>query len=263
MELKNQLKIFEHPDFGRVRTVSVDGEPWLSGKDVAEALGYVNTKDALITHVDEEDRRFFLRSEIATLENHLPEGILPFEFVSADIPNRGMTFINESGVYALVFGSKLPGAKRFKHWVTSEVLPTIRKTGGYQMPKDPMAVLRLMFEAQENSETRLNNLEDRVDTLADNAPITPSEYGYLNHLITDLVETVKEAHRLNLNKRQNSYLYKAIGRDVKQIAGVHVRSQIRAKDFDKVTAFIRDWEPSKAAWVVINDMGEGAQSYED
>ena len=221
----------------------MDGEPWFVGKDIAEALGYSNPRKALADHVDEEDK-----------------GVTKCDTLGGP---QEMAIINESGVYALVFGSKLPGAKRFKHWVTSEVLPTIRKTGGYQMPKDPMAVLRLMFEAQENSEKRINDLEGRVDTLADNAPITPSEYGYLNHLITDRVKTVKEAHRLNLNKRQNSYLYKAIGRDVKQIAGVQVRSQIRAKDFDKVTAFIRDWEPSKATWFVINDMGEGAQSYED
>lgn len=243
MELKNQLKIFEHPDFGRVRTTTVDGEPWFVGKDIAEALGYSNPRKALADHVDEEDKGVTKRDTLGGPQE--------------------MAIINESGVYALVFGSKLPRAKRFKHWVTSEILPTIRKTGGYQMPKDPMAVLRLMFEAQENSEKRINDLEGRVDTLADNAPITPSEYGYLNHLITDRVKTVKEAFRLNLNKRQNSYLYKAIGRDVKQIAGVQVRSQIRAKDFYKVTAFIRNWEPSKAAWVVINDMGEGAQSYED
>lgn len=246
MEL-NALQIFQHPDFGRIRTTTVDGEPWFVGKDIAEALGYSNPRKAMADHVDEEDKR---QGDGVTIRDSIGR-------------EQAATFINESGVYALVFGSKLPGAKRFKHWVTSEILPTIRKTGNYQMPKDPMAVLRLMFEVQENSDKRIADLEGRVDTLADNAPITPSEYGYLNHLITDRVKTVKEAHRLNLNKRQNSYLYKAIGRDVKQIAGVQVRSQIRAKDFDKVTAFIRDWEPSKAAWVVINDMGEGAQSYED
>lgn len=73
----------------------------------------------------------------------------------------------------------------------------------------------------------------------------------------------RNGFKLTIDATDIGELYKAIGRDVKQIAGVQVRSQIRAKDFDKVTAFIRDWEPSKAAWVVINDMGEGAQSYED
>lgn len=85
------------------------------GKDVATALGYVNTKDAIYTHVDSEDKRIIQRSENTTLE----------------IPNRGMTLINESGLYSLILSSKLESAKRFKRWVTSEVLPCIRKTGGY------------------------------------------------------------------------------------------------------------------------------------
>lgn len=101
------------------------------GKDVAEALGYSNTRDALATHVVYEDKRIIQRSEIATLENHIPKSALPMDFVSANIPNRGLTAINESGLYALIFGSKLESAKRFKHWVTSEILPSIRKNGIY------------------------------------------------------------------------------------------------------------------------------------
>lgn len=94
-------------------------------------LDIKNTKDAIISHIDKEDRRIIQRSEIATIENHIPKEVFPVNFVSAEIPSRGLTAINESGVYALIFGSKLPNAKKFKHWVTSEVLPSIRKTGGY------------------------------------------------------------------------------------------------------------------------------------
>lgn len=131
----NELKIFENAEFGQVRTVTINEEPWFVGKDVATALGYSNTKDALMSHVVEEDKRILQRSEIATIENHLPKDVLPVNFVSADIPNRGLTIINESGLYALIFGSKLDSARRFKHWVTSEVLPSLRKTGSYEMPK--------------------------------------------------------------------------------------------------------------------------------
>lgn len=130
----NQLQIFKNEKFGQMRMMTIDGEPWFVGKDVAEALGYSNTKDAVITHVSEEDKRIIQRSEIATIENHLPKDVFPVNFVRADIPNRGLTFINESGLYALIFGSKLESAREFKHWVTSEVLPSIRKTGGYQKP---------------------------------------------------------------------------------------------------------------------------------
>lgn len=111
--------------------MQLNNETYFVGKDIAEALGYKNTKDALLTHVDESDKRIVQRSKITTLENNLPKDVFPVNFVSADIPNRGLTVINESGLYALIFGSKLESAKRFKHWVTSEVLPSIRKNGVY------------------------------------------------------------------------------------------------------------------------------------
>lgn len=148
-----EIKIFENTEFGKVRTVSIDGEPWLVGKDVAAALGYGNTRDALIAHVDEEDRTVIQKSEIPTF----------------DIPNRGLTVINESGLYALVFGSKLPSAKRFKHWVTSEVLPSVRKHGAYMTPEtiektlsDPDFIIRLATELKEEKALR-NRLQDKVE----------------------------------------------------------------------------------------------------
>lgn len=107
----NEVKVFEHEAFGEIRTVTIDGEPWFVGKDVATALGYADTFGALKKHVDSEDRQ--------NCQND-----------SFESP-RGLTIINESGLYGLIFNSKLPGAKKFKRWVTSEVLPTIRRTGGY------------------------------------------------------------------------------------------------------------------------------------
>ena len=111
----NEMQIFNNPEFGEVRTIQIDGAPWFVGKDVAAALEYENTRDAISRHVDEEDKN--------TVAFH--DGIRG---------NPNMTVINESGVYALIFGSKLERAKRFKHWVTSEVLPAIRKTGQYLIP---------------------------------------------------------------------------------------------------------------------------------
>lgn len=111
----NTLTVFENKDFGKIRTTVIDGEPWFVGKDVASALGYINTKDALSKHVDGEDKR---GSQITT-----PSG------------EQTMTCINESGLYSLTFASKLKTAKEFKRWVTHEVLPSIRKTGKYETPK--------------------------------------------------------------------------------------------------------------------------------
>ena len=107
----NDLQQFTSAQFGDIRALSLDGEPWFVGKDVAQVLGYSNTKDALSRHVDPEDKG---GSQITT-----PSGI------------QTMTVINESGLYSLVLSSKLPSAKAFKRWVTHEVIPTIRKTGGY------------------------------------------------------------------------------------------------------------------------------------
>lgn len=115
----NELQIFTSPEFGEIRSVLINREPYFVGKDVADALGYSNTSDAPAAHVDEDDKAVIQKSENATLE----------------IPNRGLTVINESGVYSLIFSSTLPLAKKFKHWVTSVVLPSLRKQGTYSLPE--------------------------------------------------------------------------------------------------------------------------------
>ena len=113
------LQIFNSPEFGEIRTIEKDGEPWFVGKDVAAALGYSNTKDALSRHIDAEDK---YQGEGVAFPD--PHGILQYP-----------TIINESGLYSLVLSSKLPTAKKFKRWVTSEVIPSIRKHGAYMTPE--------------------------------------------------------------------------------------------------------------------------------
>lgn len=108
----NNLQIFDSPDFGQIRTIQQNGEPWFVGKDVADILGYQNGSRDVNRHVDEDDRQNY---QNGTFES-----------------NRGLTIINESGLYSLILSSKMPKAKEFKHWVTSEVIPAIRKTGKYE-----------------------------------------------------------------------------------------------------------------------------------
>lgn len=116
-ELKrNHMQVFNHPDFGDVRTIEINGESWFVGKDVAEALGYQNSSRDINRHVDEEDRLNYRNGSFET--------------------NRGMTIINESGLYSLILSSKLPQAKAFKRWVTAEVLPSLRKYGAYMIPSE-------------------------------------------------------------------------------------------------------------------------------
>lgn len=113
--MANDVQIFTNEEFGEIRTINIDNEPWFVGKDVAKALGYVDVAHSILDHVEEEDRT-----------NSKTQGQNDPEF-----GQRGTWLINESGLYSLIMSSKLESAKRFKRWVTSEVLPTIRKTGGY------------------------------------------------------------------------------------------------------------------------------------
>ena len=111
---ENKLAVFSNPDFGEVRTLEINGEPWFVGSDVATALGYSNPRKAIIDHVDEEDKNTVT----------IRDGIQG---------NPNQTIINESGLYSLIMSSKMEKAKEFKRWVTSEVLPSIRKTGAYSI----------------------------------------------------------------------------------------------------------------------------------
>ena len=134
--MNNQLQIFKNDEFGQVRGILINDEPYFIGKEVATVLGYIDTKSAISDHVDKEDRTIIQKGQIATLE----------------IPNRGLTIINESGLYSLILSSKLPNAKKFKRWVTSEVLPSIRKYGMYatdELLDDPDLLMKVATKLKE------------------------------------------------------------------------------------------------------------------
>lgn len=161
------LQIFNSPEFGAIRTIEKDGEPWFVGKDVAEVLGYSNTADAVQKHVDDDDK---LTSQIAIAGQ-----------------NRNIIIINESGLYSLVLSSKLPTAKKFKRWVTSEVIPSIRKTGSYSVPHDlsrlspEMQMLKLLTDkaietelAQQEQAKQLQQVEQKVDNIRELVGVNPN-----------------------------------------------------------------------------------------
>lgn len=125
----NELKIFENAEFGSIRTVEVDGDPYFVGKDVAEVLGYSNTRDALAKRVDNEDKL---------------DGVAICDSIGRE---QTPILINESGLYSLILSSKLPKAKEFKHWVTSEVLPAIRKTGAYSKKLQSTELAKIRADA--------------------------------------------------------------------------------------------------------------------
>ena len=150
----NELQFFNNNEFGQIRTVFMNGEPWMVGKDVAAALGYGDGKslaNAVARHVDDEDKGV---TELVT-----PGG------------KQQMVIINESGLYSLVLSSKLPGARKFRRWVTSEVLPSIRRTGGYNLPKDFPSALRALADTEEQRLALLAENEKQRKAIADFEPI--------------------------------------------------------------------------------------------
>lgn len=174
----NELKIFSNPDFGEVRTLSIDGEPWFVGKDVADILGYTNPRDALAKHVDDEDK-----NTVAICDG------------TPGNPNT--TVINESGLYSLVLSSKLPTAKKFKRWVTSEVLPAIRKHGGYVAGQEHMSDEELMAKALLMAQKTIADRDARISALQVEVAVAQPKAAYFDELVdrnllTGIRETAKE-----------------------------------------------------------------------
>ena len=177
-----EIKTFNSPDFGSIRIVVMGTEPWFVGKDVAEILGYSNTRDALAKHVDSEDK-----ADVAIHDGR---------------QNRYMSVINESGLYSLVLSSKLPTAKKFKRWVTSEVLPSIRKNGGYLTPEkveevlsNPDTIIKLATDLKEERAKRKeaeNRLEEAKPKVLFANAVTESD-GTI--LIGDLAKFIKQNGR--------------------------------------------------------------------
>lgn len=178
----NELQIFKNPEFGEIRTVEVNNEPWFVGKDVAMVLGYSNPQKAIRDHVEDEDK--------GVNEMFTPGG------------KQQLPIINESGLYSLILSSKLPTAKKFKHWVTSEVLPTIRKHGAYMTPEtlqeailnpDIMIQLCQQLKAEQDKNAALKVVNSRLTV--DNQIMQPKA-DYFDELVernlnTGIRETAK------------------------------------------------------------------------
>lgn len=151
----NELQIFNSEEFGDIRTVTINNEPWFVGKDVAEALGYSEPRSAVSKKIDEADR--------GVAEMETPSG------------KQNMTIINESGLYALIFGSKLESAKRFKHWVTSEVLPAIRKTGSYQKSMTIEEQLQIVAKGTLEVKEEIHRVDNDLQNFKADMPLLALE----------------------------------------------------------------------------------------
>lgn len=179
--MNTSIQIFENTDFGSIRTLTINDEPWFVGKDVATILGYANPNEAISDHVDDEDK---LNSK--TLSSF-----------DLDLGQRGGWLINESGLYSLILSSKLPTAKQFKRWVTSEVLPSIRKHGGYIAGHKEMSADELMAKALMVAQKTLAEREARISALTVENQIMAPKAAYFDELVdrnllTGFRETAKE-----------------------------------------------------------------------
>ena len=188
----NKIQIFNNDEFGNIRTVNIDGEPWFVGKDVANALGYTNPQKAVRDHISVEDR--------GVNEMDTPSG------------KQNLTIINESGLYALIFGSKLESAQRFKHWVTSDVLPAIRKTGGYQtVPQGKELLALAVLEAQKTIEAQNYKIREMQPKEIFADAVSASETSIL---VGDLAKLIcQNGYQIGQKRlfewlRQNGYLMK-------------------------------------------------------
>lgn len=198
----NELQIFENPEFGAVRTVELNGEPWLVGKDVADDLGYQNGSRDINRHVDEEDRKKMM--------------------IFDGNQNKETIVINESGLYSLVLSSKLPTARKFRHWVTSEVLPSIRRHGLYavdELLNNPDLMIQAM-EQLKAERAKNQQLSEKVRQDAPKVLFADSvAASHTSILVFDLAKLLRQngvnigGNRLFDWMRQNGYLVKRRGAD--------------------------------------------------
>lgn len=202
----NELKIFENKEFGKIRTVTINGEPYFVGKDVAEALGYERATKATVDHVDEEDRI-------------LIDGKTQSCF-GIELGQRGGWLINESGLYSLILSSKLESAKRFKRWVTSDVLPSIRKNGGYISGQETMTDNELIAKALMVAQNKIADKDKQITEMKPKALFADAvSASHTSILVGDLAKLIRQngvdigARRLFEWLRSRGYLIKRKGTD--------------------------------------------------
>lgn len=224
----NSLQIFNSEEFGDIRTVTIENEPWFVGKDVAEALGYGNSRDALAAHIDDEDKTIIQKSDFPTLE----------------IPNRGIVVINESGLYSLILSSKLPNAKRFKHWVTSEVLPTIRKTGSYQKPMTVAEQIQLLAQGNVELEEKIEAVNDDLQEFKKDMPLLALECQKITKAKNQKVVPLlggkdSPAYKDNSIRQQ---VYSDIDAQLRREFGVNTYKAIKRNQCDLAVKIINEYE---------------------
>ena len=223
-----QLKIFENEEFGQIRTVMRDGEVWFVGKDVAEILGYVDPNKAIAMHVDEEDK---LNDKMAS-----------------SLGQRGGWLINESGLYGLILSSKLSSARKFKHWVTTEVLPAIRKTGIYDMDEYSPEMKAILMH-----DKKLVKIDNRVTDLENHMTIDYGEQVVLGDEVNKEVLDALGGKHSNAYNEIGKKVFAECNRDLKHYFHVNARNNVPKKRYYEALEYIQEWKPCTNTQIQIRD----------
>lgn len=229
------LQIFQNKDFGNLEILTIDNKEWFPAIKVAEILGYTNPRDAINRH-----------TKIRGVVNH--------DVIDSLGRNQSKKFIDEGNLYRLITKSKLPQAEQFEEWVFDEVLPSLRKTGSYEVPSDPMSALKLMFDAQQQTQEEVQSVKADVIDLKDNQKLDAGEYGLITKTVHQRVAHIRQIHGLPNNKEVNQPLYRDINNNVNTMAGIKTRTQLRQKHFDDVMDMITNWFPSQSTMYVIKQL---------
>lgn len=224
-----EIRSFNNQDFGEVRTIMIDGEPWFVGKDVASALGYTKT-DGMTRLIDDDDKRTISSADLG-------------EQVYKQTYTIGI--INESGLYAAIFGSKLDSAKKFKRWVTSEILPSIRRNGSYGTPLTTAQQIQLLAQGNVELNQKVDTLSDRMDKFEQDLPLFPGDADELSHTVK---KRVTEALG---GKNSNAYHDKSISqsvfmdayRNLKYNFGVSSYKRIKRYQKEIALRIAREYQP--------------------
>lgn len=223
--MEDKIKSFEF-EGKEVRTLKINDEPWFVGKDLATILGYSNTRDALNKHVDSEDKN------TVAIRDGITRG------------NPNQTIVNESGMFSLILSSNLPNAKKFKRWVTSEVLPTIRKTGSYQLPQTPEGQIRLLLESNVHMDERMTNAEEDIALLKNKSEIDSNQRFQLQKVRNKRAIEVCGGKESNFYKTRSRKVFMALAHDFKEYFQIPRYDALHKEDFDKAIEFINGWYPS-------------------
>ena len=226
----NNLQIFSNEEFGQVRTINIDSDVWFVGKDVAEILGYSNTRKALTDHVDDEDKL---------------DGVTIRDSIGRE---QSPVFINESGLYSLILSSKMPNARKFKSWVTSEVLPTLRKTGHYEMENYSPEMQAILMH-----DKKLVKMDERVTTLENTMTLDYAQQQALGEAVNYVVIDALGGKESDAYKEIGKKVFSECNRDLKRYFRVNARNNVPKKRFEEAVEYVQCWRPCTNTQIAIKE----------